>query len=214
MIAAFFDIDHTIISGPSMERIFFKYLMARGYIKGIDIIRTAAFIFRHLSDTSGIRVRSRRPYLQGKSVALTDALASQCFHDTILPLVSKGAIAEIRRHQEAGHHIVLLSGTLEMLARPLCHYVKADHYIACIPEEVAGYFTGRIVPPIPYGEGKRQILISYAKELGIDLKQCFAYGDSMADIGVFESIGDPYVVNPGRRLRAIAGKRGWTTVKW
>lgn len=214
MIAAFFDIDHTIISGPSMERIFFKYLMARGYITGVDVIRTAAFILRHLSDTSGIRIRSRRPYLNGKSVALTAALASQCFHDIILPLVSKGAIVEIRRHQEAGHHIVLLSGTLEMLARLLCHYIKADHYIACRPEERAGYFTGGIVPPIPYGEGKRQILNSYAQELGIDLEQCFAYGDSMADIGVFDSVGYPYVVNPGRRLHAIAEKRGWTTVKW
>lgn len=214
MIVAFFDIDHTIICGSSMERVFVKYLITRGHIKVIDVLSTVAFIFRHLSDTSGMSIRSKRPYLRGKSVALIDALARRCFHEAILPLISKEAIATIGKHKDAGHCIVLLSGTLEMLARPLSRYVKADHYIACRPEEGDGYFTGRIVSPIPYGEGKRQIILSYAREREIDLKQCFAYGDSMSDIAIFESVGNPCVVNPGRRLFSIAKKRGWGIKSW
>lgn len=214
MIAAFFDIDHTIICETSMERAFFRYLMIRGYIKWVDVFHTAAFLLRHISDTSGIAIRSRRPFLQGKPVALIEALAGQCFNEAILPMLSKEAIATIRKHREEGHHIVLLSGTLEILARLLSQYVKANYHIACRPEEVDRYFTGGILPPIPYGEGKRQILISYAREQGIDLKQCFAYGDSLSDIGVFESVGNPCIVNPGRRLRAIAKKRGWVILHW
>lgn len=214
MIATFFDIDYTIIPCTSMERVFFKYLMARGYIKWGNLFRTASFILRHISDMSGIAMRSKRPYLMGKPVAKTEVLANNCFNEAIFPLISKKAIETIKWHREAGHYIVLLSGTLEMLARQLCHYVKADHYIACKPEDINGYFTGKIIPPIPYGDGKRQILLSYTKEQGVDLIKSFAYGDSMADMGIFESVGNPRVVNPGRRLRVIAKERGWEIIYW
>ncbi len=214
MVIAFFDIDHTIIHGSSMERLFVRYLMKKGYIKAIDALRTVAFISTHLLDTSGIAMRSRRPYLQGKSVELMEAQATQCFNDLIQPLVSKDALLEIKEHKKAGHQIVLLSGTLEMLARLLCRYVDADYYIACRTLEVDGYFTGIVAPPIPYGEGKRKIVLSYAREKGINLRECYAYGDSMADLGVFESVGNSYMVNPGRRLSAIAQKRGWKIRYW
>lgn len=214
MIIAFFDIDHTIIRSTSMERIFFKYLFSKSHIKVTDVLYTIAFILHHIFDASGLRMRSKRPYLQGKSVALMGALATQCFYEAILPLVSIEAAAEIGRHKDAGHRIILLSGTLEMLAGSLSQYVGADESIACRPEVADGYFTGRIIPPIPYGEGKREILISYAREYRIDLKQCFAYGDSLSDMGIFESVGNPCVVNPGRRLSAIAKKRGWEIRYW
>ena len=34
-------------------------------------------------------------------------------------------------------------------------------------------------------------------------KECFAYGDSIADSELFQSVGNPFMVNPGRRLRAL-----------
>ena len=214
MVVAFFDIDHTIICGTSMERAFLKYLFKSRYIKVSDILRTAVFICRHLFDSSGISIRSRRPYLQGKSVAVIESLAAQCFKKSILPLISRDAMETIRRHKKAGQQVVLLSGTPHILARLLSRHVNADYYIACKAVEAEGYFTGDILNPIPYGEGKRDILLSYATEKGINLKECFAYGDSIADIGVFRSVGNPYVVNPARRLRLIAAEKGWRIVYW
>lgn len=188
--------------------------MKEGHIRGADLLRTGTFIARHLFDTTGIIIRSRRPYLKDKSAVHMEALSSICFKEKIMPLLSKEALKQIAVHQDAGHDIVLLSGTLEMLARVLSRHVKADHYYACRPEERDGYFTGRIVPPIPYGEGKRQILISHATEFGVDLIQCYAYGDSMADVDVFESVGNPCVVNPGWRLNSVAKKKGWEIRYW
>ena len=214
MITAFFDIDYTIIRNTSMERIFVKYLRRRGIINWGDILRTLLFIISNISEPSGIAIRSRRPYLEKKSVNIVEALASECFRDAIIPLISKEAIIDITRHKEAGHQIVLLSGTLEILARLLSRHVKADYYYACNPEVSGGYYTGKIIFPIPYGEGKRQILLSYSKEHDIDLRKCFAYGDSMSDINVFECVGNTCVVNPERKLFGIARKKGWNIVNW
>jgi len=214
MITAFFDIDHTIIRNTSMERVFVKYLRRRGVITYFDLLRTAFFIIRNISDPSGLSIRSRRPYLEEKSVKKIETIAGECFKDAIIPLIAKEAIVEITRHKEAGHQIVLLSGTLEILARLLSRHVKADYYYACNPEVSGGYYTGKIIPPIPYGEGKRQILLSYSKEHEIDIRKCFAYGDSVSDINVFEFVGNPCVVNPGRKLFGIAREKGWNIVNW
>ncbi len=214
MLTVFFDIDHTIVRGTSMERVFLKYLFARRYISVMDILRTSIFIFSNLFDTTGIAIRSKRPYLQGKSVSLMKSVAEQCFKEKIVPLMSIKALAKIREHQKAGHRVVLLSGTLDILAQELTGYVKADQYIACTTVEKDGYLTGDIMPPVPYGYLKRDIVLRYAHENAINLKECFAYGDSMADSGLFQSVGNPSVVNPGRRLYGLAKERGWEMVNW
>jgi len=214
MITAFLDIDHTIVRGTSMERVFLRYLFTRGYITIIDILRNVVFICRNMNDKSGIAIRSKRPYLQGKSVSLMKSLAEQCFREKIVPEISEMALAKIREHKDAGHSVVLLSGTLDILAQELTRFIKADHFIACTAIEKDGYFTGDIMPPVPYGDLKRDIVLRYAQEYAINLKECFAYGDSMADSGLFQSVGNPSVVNPGRRLYGLAKERGWEMVNW
>ncbi len=214
MITAFFDIDHTIVRGTSMERIFIKYLFTHGGITVMDVLRTAFFIFRNINDKSGIAIRSKRPYLKGKSVSPIKSLAGQCFKEKIVPQISEKALARIKEHRSAGHSIVLLSGTLDILADELSRFVRANHYIACTTIREGEYFTGDIKPPIPYADLKRDIAVRYAKEYYLDLKECFAYGDSMADSALFRSVGNPSVVNPGRRLCAIANKCGWSQLNW
>lgn len=214
MITAFFDIDRTIVSGTSMERIFFRYLFKKRFITIIDVIRTLAFICRNLFDTSGIAIRSRRPYLQGKSVSLIKSLAGQCFTEMIIPQISDRALSKIREHKDSGHRVVLLSGTLDILAEQLTRFVNADCFMACNTVSKDGQFTGDIMPPIPYGDGKRDIVLRYAQEQRIKLKECFAYGDSIADSGLFRSVGNSFVVNPGRRLKGIAEECGWEVIRW
>ena len=74
-------------------------------------------------------------------------------------------------------------------------------------------YTGAVIPPLPYGIGKRQLIVSHAQEKGLDLTSSFAYGDSPGDTEILDLVGYPVVVNPIRGMlapRATAGGRLWT----
>ena len=75
-------------------------------------------------------------------------------------------------------------------------------------------YTGAVVPPLPYGVGKRTLIVSHAQEKGLELANSFAYGDSPGDTQILELVGYPVVVNPIRGMRRLARQRGWPVVNW
>jgi len=212
MIGAIFDIDRTIVKGTSMERLFIRYLFSKGIIGSKDILRTLLFILSHLTDP--IYMHSRRPYIKGKKVDIIVFHAGKCVEERVLPRVSRKAIERINFHKNEGHKVVLLSGTLDILARPLAEYLKVEHVIASSIETVDGYYTGKVIPPLPYSTGKRDILFSLVNRMGIDLKDSFAYGDSISDKFILESVGHPHAINPDPLLKRIARKNKWPVEYW
>src|SRR3546814_5236854 len=72
-----------------------------------------------------------------------------------------------------------------------------------------GVFTGEIVRPLCFGEGKVLAAEDLAAEHGLDLDQSFFYSDSDDDIELLERVGKPRPLNPNLKLKAIADERGW-----
>ena len=54
----------------------------------------------------------------------------------------------------------------------------------------------------------------FAETHDLDLTESFAYGDSIADLPMLETVGHPRVVNPDKKLSAVAKKRGWPIHHW
>jgi phosphoserine phosphatase len=92
--------------------------------------------------------------------------------------------------------------------------LQVDRCLAAKPEEVDGLYTGRLLPPLPYGEGKRELIMQLASELDLDLQSSFAYGDSPGDLEILETVGHPMVVNPIRGMAGIAKRKGWPIQEW
>ncbi|MBI5198297.1 MAG: HAD-IB family hydrolase [Nitrospirae bacterium] len=214
MIAAFFDVDNTIVHGPSLEQLFFRYLISKGVLKTRDIAGTLSFIVRCSVDLSGMAMRSRRIYLIGKPVPLIEQLADQCFEEVVRRRISRKARARIADHRKQGHRVVLITGSLDLLVRKVAQELNADDFIASDTERHEGHFTGKIRLPVPYGHGKGYWLTEYAERNSVNLSASFAYGDSPRDRWVFEQVGYPRVVNPGWRLRRMARQKGWEILRW
>ncbi len=89
-----------------------------------------------------------------------------------------------------------------------------DLALAAGPERRDGRYTGSIVPPYPYGEGKRRLVETFAKETGIALQDSYAYGDSPGDVDTLRLVGHPLVVNPIRGMGRIARREGWRVERW
>ena len=124
------------------------------------------------------------------------------------------ALQKLEEHKAQGHRIVLVSGGLEPLVRPLADDLGADALIATEPEVNGDHFTGRVIDGSLNGEKKAQGMRELSEVLGVDLDQSYAYGDSYADREFLETVGNPAAVNPDRRLRKLAERRGWPIYDW
>jgi putative phosphoserine phosphatase/1-acylglycerol-3-phosphate O-acyltransferase len=83
-------------------------------------------------------------------------------------------------------------------------------HVLCTRLEVEnGVFTGRIIRPTCYGEGKATAAHELAARHDIDVGQSWFYTDSDEDLPLLEIVGRPRPTNPNRALAQIAKERRW-----
>ena len=211
---AFFDVDNTLIPGVAIEVRFFRYLFKRGLVGAGEAGRSLWFLLRHIPPFSLRALRERKLYLAGKQPATIEPLAQEFVRSEICPRLSSNGRAALLAHRRAGHAVVLLTGSLDFLIAPLASMLEVETVFAARPERTPQGYTGRVLPPLPYGEGKRRLIEAYVRERSMDLKYCYAYGDSPGDVEVLSSVGYPTVINPIRGMARIAKRQGWPVAKW
>ncbi|MEP7272341.1 MAG: HAD-IB family hydrolase [Acidobacteriota bacterium] len=202
-IAAIFDVDGTLLTGASLERIFINFLIRRGELKSSDIGRFISGAFE------GIPWVANKNYLRGKDQQKLAMLARVCLDEEISPRLLPAALTRLRWHQASGHQVALLSGTLDLLLAPLADRLGVRAVSATNLETVAQQVTGRIVGGHPFGEGKVDRLRELGRRFAFDPKSSFAYGNHYTDRHFLEKVGHPVAANPDRQLRQLAHMRGW-----
>lgn len=109
-----------------------------------------------------------------------------------------------------GYAIMLISGSpLEMIR------LVADELD--IPEAYGAVFTrqhGRYTGAIDLSSGvpgeKARIFATATRDRDVYARGCFAIGDSLTDVALFERVGLPLAFEPEPELATIAHARGWT----
>lgn len=214
-LAAIFDVDGTLITGDSLERIFIRYLWRYGEIGWRDLARTfangASEIITQPKSLHQV-IASGKTYLRDKQADRIRRIAADCFEQQIKLRLLPAAIARLKWHQECGHQVMLLSGTLEMLIEPLAASLGVTNFAATSIQTRENLLTGQINGLHVYGADKLNCLhkaLSKPESGIIDLSRSFAYGNSYADRYLLAATGNPVAANPDRRLRRFAEKRGW-----
>jgi len=213
-IAAILDVDYTLVPRTSIERMFVRYLWHHGGLRYPDLLRTIRSLLIDSHGTFSVRIMTNKSYLAGRPVRALEKMAGVFVADRVRPAVSPKALTALEDHRRQGHRLVLLTGCPEFLVRPLAEDLGIDSVIGSRLEERDGRWTGRLIPPHPYGEAKRGLLETWAKRETVRLDQSHAYADSSADRAVLEAVGYPHVVNPGRSMRRLAAERGWPVLDW
>ena len=213
-IGAFFDVDNTLIPGQSIEIRFVRYLWKNGFLSKRVIIDSALYLLFNILEFSLSPLRERKIYLLDKRPEGIEPLAKWFVRSEICPRLSLKGTAALAQHLQAGHHVALVSGTPEFLVKPLAHFLDVPTVLAAKLETNEDGYTGRVLAPYPYGEGKRRLLQTFAETHGVDLNQSYAYGDSPGDIQALESVGHPLVVNPIRGMARIARQHRWPIALW
>jgi HAD superfamily hydrolase (TIGR01490 family) len=102
---------------------------------------------------------------------------------------------ELARHRAAGAWIVLVSGSMPALLRPIADAVGACRVLCSTPEVAGERFTGRLVGRPVIGEGKREAVRRCLAEFpGIRPQDCIGYGDHSSDAAMLEELGEAVIV--------------------
>jgi HAD superfamily hydrolase (TIGR01490 family) len=213
-IAAFFDVDNTVLPGEASEVRFFRWLWRQGVVGWPEVRASLSWLMRHLPAMSLHPLRERKLYLAGKPSQVIQPLGEEFCREQLCPCVSPAAMRAIEEHRNAGHTIVLLTGSLDFLIDPIAMALQVERCFAASLEQIDGVYTGRVTPPLPYGEGKRQLIERLAQDLSLDLSLCYAYGDSPGDFDLLRAVGHPTVVNPIRGMAHMAKRQRWPVQRW
>src|SRR6266851_2687740 len=248
-VAAFFDLDGTLVSLPSLERRFFRTLRYRREIRIQnyflwlkEAVRLAPRGFSAILQANkmylrGVEIFDERDERDGKvsswhkdghqakrQASVLSSRKAQRHPRLPVPTFFAQAIDTVAWHVKQGHEIVVISGTLEPLARRAVLALETElaargitvtiRVIATRLEEKGGRWTGRVLGEAMFGKAKARAAQRLAAELRLDLQRCYAYGDSLNDRWLMEVAGRPAAVNPMNELASIARMRGWPILDW
>ena len=213
-VAALFDVDNTLLPGEASEIGFFRFLWRRGLVGWSELTRSAAWLAGHVPPFSLHPLRQRKVYLTGKRPADIESYAREFCQTEMVSKLSLQGRARLMEHRQAGHQLVLVTGAPDFLVVPLAEFLDVPTVFAAKPEQREGVYTGALIPPFPYGLGKRELILAHAKDMNLDLTQSYAYGDSPGDRDILELVGYPQVVNPIRGMARTAQQQGWPITRW
>jgi HAD superfamily hydrolase (TIGR01490 family) len=148
----------------------------------------------------------------GRNSEEMSALADEHYERFIRPRIYPDAARMVRELAGSGEDACLITGTNEVVARPVALNIGFNGFIATGLEVDGGLYTGRFTGEYCAGAGKIGYMRSYAASKGGLPCDTWYYGDSLVDVPVFDAVGHPCVVNPAGQLRDIAEKRNWRII--
>ena len=224
--AAIFDVDRTLCATRSSTSL--VWLRRRQHPAWRHCLWLSSLLWRApiamLADGVGRHHADRMLYAQfeGLSLKQLEEDAQRCCEELLLPACYPAALAEVAMHKKAGRRLILLSGGIDLVLRPLAQVLGAEllaQRLVADGDRLTGEYRSyqmlenESVVSLQ-GINKMRALRHYAQAVGIDLANSFAYGDSINDAPVLAAVGRPVAINPDRRLGQIARARNWDVRRW
>ena len=211
--AAFFDVDNTVIRGASGYHLA-RELYRRKFFGTLDLVRFAVIQARYLafgeSKDQIDTVRERAlGLIAGRTVAEITAIGEEVY-DTVLSLrIFPGTKKLIDEHLASVDQVWLVTATPVEIGRMIAHRLGVTGCIGTQAEHKDGFYTGRMASPFMHGATKAAAIRELAEREGLDLEASYAYGDSLNDLPMMNTVGHPCPINPDVRLRRYASDIGW-----
>lgn len=209
-IGAFFDLDQTLVSGFSASS-FVRERLVTGRMSPREIAGTfygaLSFGLGNLG-FSGLMSATTAAY-RGLAESVLEEVGEEVFVKHLARRIYPESRALVEAHQKAGHTVAIISSATRYQVAPFARDLEIEHVMTTELEVKDGVFTGEVVHPTCYGEGKAVAARLVAERAGIDLEESYFYTDSHEDLPLLEAVGRPRPLNPNRQLAQIAKERHW-----
>jgi len=213
--AAFFDLDRTLLkeaSGP----VFSAALREAGIIPDRQIPGEKALyrVFNLFGEnllSMGLTRQAARVATGWSADAVAEASVQAA--KVLCGQVAPYARQLMDEHRAAGRPVVLATTSPFDMVKPFADELGLDDVIATTyGRDAEGRYDGTIDGSFVWGTGKLDAVRAYAERNGIDLRESYAYSDSVFDVPLLSAVGHPTAVNPDAQLRVVAAARRWPVV--
>ena len=216
---AFFDLDRTLIAGFSIMAL--AQETVRHAAKRGDLAQSAQVlrdVIKARADSSGGSyhrlVRRLSGALTGVSEEVLERLGERAYSAHIARGLYREAIELVETHRAAGHRLVIVTAASQYQVAPVARELGVDAICCTRLEVIDRHFTGQVIAPLCYGEGKVLTARREAKKHGVKLADCWFYSDSSADLPLLNKVGHPVTVNASERLALLAEERDWPQLRF
>lgn len=209
-IGVFFDLDRTLISTYSATEFFRSRVIGRkmspleafAQIAGVLVYMSGNRNFSGMmaTSTTGLKGLFEQTFIEhGEEVYLNKTI-----HD-----IYPEARALVAAHLAKGHTVAIVSAATPYQVNPVAKELNMEHIMCTRMEIEEGKFTGRVIRPTCWGEGKAFYARNFANEFQLDLSKSYFYTDSVEDLPLLEIVGHPRPINPDNKLTKLAVQRNW-----
>lgn len=212
-IVAFFDIDNTLVHGSSSVY-FLHELMNLGYLKKRDLIYQLyhGIRFKLFGEDIDFLDKLKKHGLPIKRSIKVSWLREEMldvYEKRLEPKIRKSTLKKLKNHQMQDNDIWLLSAAPQIIVDILVKKLELTGGFGTQVEIINDELTGKIRGELMHSRKKATTAKLIAKKYGYTLKDSYAYGDSVNDIPLLTTVGNPTVVNPDRKLKRYANSVQW-----
>ena len=214
MKLAIFDLDNTLIAGDS-DHLWGQFLIEQGVVKREHYERENDRFYQEYKDGS----LDIYEFLRFSLKPLADHSLEQLRHwhtqfmnEKIAPIMLPAAAELLQKHRTEGATLIIITATNRFVTAPIADLLGVDDLLATEPELLNGKYTGEIINPPCFREGKVERLEQWLKEQGHNLAQSWFYSDSHNDLPLLEQVTHPIAVDPDDTLKQHAEMKGWPVI--
>jgi len=209
----FFDVDHTIINGSSGP-LFVRKAVKQGLFPPLTLLYIPFFFLQYYVGSLDADSRDWHfSILSGRSRQELEEVSRANF-ETMKSRIYPEVRRLIEELQGEERQVVLATSSLDLIVRPLAEELGIREVIATTLEFIDDRCTGRFAEGPLLKERKKEKVFEFIRNREAGWKECSFYTDSVNDLSLLESVDDPIAVNPDRRLRRIASRRGWRVLEF
>jgi HAD superfamily hydrolase (TIGR01490 family) len=214
---ALFDLDNTILAGDS-DYNWSRFLIQEGYLDGaIHAEKNEKFYADYKAGTLDIYafVEFQFKPLARNPRTVLNQLLKKYVEEVIKPMITEKARVLVKRHQEEGDLIIVITATNSFITKPIAELFGIENLIGTDPEEKEGEFTGKVSGLPSFKEGKVARLEAWLKNKKLSLasfEKSYFYSDSHNDLPLMQKVTHPVAVDSDDVLSEYAKSKGWPQI--
>lgn len=210
-----FDMDHTLLENDC-DVSWKEFMVSCGLAPESAIAESDRFFELYLEGKLDFNefIAFQLKEFAGRTPEDMRKLADRHFESVVKPRVRPKAMEYVRSVIASGKKTAILTSTNTIIAEPVGRHFGIDLVIGADLEIADGLYTGNIAGIYTAGEGKAQVVRQLSEKSGIPLEKFAAFGDSINDLALLKTVGEPYAVSPSASLKDEAEKLNMSMLEW